>query len=725
MKATGLRFVIGIAAGALLVAGAVASSPSAYADEAALKAALDDYAAGRYEDGLKKLTDYVATNPGDDEVYRVLRDTQDKVLLRTLAQGGDHERLMRYLLDKARPTVEAKKRDPDAIKALVDQAINGDYDAQRRACMTLAAKHGDYAVPYLLPALGDSDAKKVTSAIFAFHYIGGEAVLPLAAAMNTGDARLRGYVAVVLGDLKDPRALPVLRRAAERDADEGVKAKAAASVEKIRAGAGAMSAAESYVRTGQRYYENDPAVISEADQVYNLWRWEGDALARYEVPAALFNYAIAEAHAFDALALQPDLVPARSLLVRSVISQSIQAKSMGEKAPEALKGANDLLLSQGFDAASAALSDALDQGDWSVAVECCRLLAATYGKQDLAGHPLGRALAAAERRVQYAAAVAALRMSPAAAFDNSGTVPSLAAQAASETALRQVFVIDDHDDARGRMTMDLREAGYVVGEDKDGYKGVSRLKSTATQDVVIVRADLGAGGEIPMYQWRSTLAVLDELSRDLRTKNMRVVVVVGGSPAEIEAKKAFLSGKYGEAIKGFVEEPLVTTAYLPIVEKAAQAGDLNPDRAAALVVAADAADALATTNPCCTAWDFKVAIDPLSNNATDGATDDVKMNAVRALGNLKGGGAAALAKVVGTADAKEDLRVAAAKSLGAVLSRVQGTPDEIDALVAAAKAGGAVGSAAMQALGAVKGLTPEQARGVYGDHRILLGTKGE
>lgn len=725
MKATGLRIVIGIAVGALLAAGTLASSPSAYADEAALKAALDDYSAGRYEDALKKLTDYVATTPGDDEVYNVLRTAQEKVLLRALAQGGDHERLMRYLLDKAKPVVEAKKRDPEAIKALVEDAINGDFDAQRRACMQLAAKHGDYAVPYLLPALGDSDPKKVTAAIFAFHYIGAEAVLPLSAAMNTSDARLRGYVAVVLGDIKDPRALPVLRRAAERDADEGVKAKAAASITKIRADAAAMSAAESYVRTGQRYYENDPATISEADQVYNLWRWESDALARYEVPGSLFNYAIAEAHAWDALALQPDLASARSLLVRSVVSQMLQGNAMGDKAPEALKGAWDLLVSQGFDAASAGLADALDQRDWAVAVECCRLCGATYGKQDLAGHPLGRALAAPERRVQYAAAVAALRMSPAAAFDNSGNVPALAAQAASETALRQVFVIDDHDDARGRLMADLREAGFIVGDDSDGYRGVARLKGTATADVVIVRAELGSAGEIPMHQWRSTLAVLDEMGRDLRLKNMRVVLVLGGSADEITAKKSFLQGKYGEAIKGFIEEPLVTTAYLPIVEQAAAAGDLNPDRAAALVVAADAADALAATDPCCTAWDFKVAIDPLSNNAVEGATDDVKMNAVRALGNLKGGGAAALAKVLGTADAKEELRVAAAKSLGAVLSRVQGTPDEIDALVQAAKGGGAVGSAAMQALGMVKGLPPETARGVYGDHRILLGNKGE
>jgi hypothetical protein len=275
--------------------------------------------------------------------------------------------MMKYLLDKAKPVVEARKRDPEQIKALVDKAINGEFDAQRKADMELAARSGDYAVPYLLPALGDPDTKKVTAAIFALHYIGGEAVLPLAAAMDSGDARLRGYAAVVLGDLRDPRGLPALRRAVERDADEGVKAKAAESIRKIR-GDGVEQAVVSYTRLGQRYFEHNPGAISEPDQVHNLWRWEGEGLVRLEVPAGLWPYALAEQHAHAALKLQPDFLPARSLLVRSLLAMIVQGRNLGDKAPESLKTAWDVASSMGFDAASAALHDSLDQRDWSVAV---------------------------------------------------------------------------------------------------------------------------------------------------------------------------------------------------------------------------------------------------------------------------------------------------------------------------------------------------------------------
>ena len=266
----------------------------------------------------------------------------------------------------------------------------------------------------------------------------------------------------------------------------------------------------------------------------------------------------------------------------------------------------------------------------------------------------------------------------------------------------------------------------MVAADKDGYAGVGRLKGFPAVDVVVVRADLGAAQTIPMERWRSTLAVIDELLADLRTKNMRVMVLVGGvSPDQITEKKAFLSAKYGDKLAGFIEEPLVTTAYLPAVEAAAKKGDPDKERTAGLRVAAEAADAFAATNACCTAWDFKVAIEPLAHDATDGGSDDVKMNAVRALGNLKVGGCAALAAVLQNPDAKPELKVAAAAALGQVLSRVPSTPEVIDALVSTAKGGGDLGAAALKALGMVQGLSPEVARGVFGDHRLGVGKKSE
>ena len=117
------------------------------------------------EDALKKLQEYCAANPGDDEVYRVLRAVDERVKIKALTAGGEHERLMRYLLEKAKPVVDARQRDPEMIKGLVEKSLSGDIDVRRRANLDLAARSGDYAVPYLLPALGDADPEKVVNAI--------------------------------------------------------------------------------------------------------------------------------------------------------------------------------------------------------------------------------------------------------------------------------------------------------------------------------------------------------------------------------------------------------------------------------------------------------------------------------------------------------------------------------------------------------------------------------
>jgi hypothetical protein len=207
-------------------------------------------------------------------------------------------------------------------------------------------------------------------------------------------------------------------------------------------------------------------VVEGYENTRNLWRWEEGALVRYTVPAYLYPYQLAEECARDALALDPAHRAGRCLLVRAILAQKVEGdvlKSNGKEAPEALAGSFNLAASQGFVAASDALAAALKNQDWDVAVELCDLCAATYGKEDLKGHPLGDALVAPERRVRYAAAIAALLMSPKrAGLANAEKVADLAARAASERAVRQVLVIDDNDDARAKLVLELGHSKYVA-----------------------------------------------------------------------------------------------------------------------------------------------------------------------------------------------------------------------------------------------------------------------
>lgn len=725
MKAARLRVGFACLTGIALLAGVLLYPGTATADGDVLKAALEDYAASRYEEALGKLRAYVESNPDDEEVYGILREAEERVLLRALAKGGEHEKLVKYLLSKAQPAEKARMSDADEIGAKVQQAVTAQaIDVRRRAAVELRAA-GELAVPHLYPHLASEDAGTVVNAILALRQLHDDATLPLTETLASDDARVRSYAAAVLGDIGDPRAGPALQALADGDADEGVRAKAAKALGKI--GGPAMSAADQYVALGQRYYANDVALIASFDAVKNIWRWEDGALARYEVASYLYAFQMAEECAADALDLEPDNMGARSLLVRSLLAQKVEADVIaanGGEAPAALAGAFGLAASQSFAAATMALGACLEAEDWDVAVECCYLVAAVYANEDTHGHPLGQALVAPEKRVRYAAAISALRMSPKRGLPNSDKVSALAAQAASEGAIRQVLVIDDQEDTRSKLLMALAHGGYVAAGAPKGTFGVIRAKNAPTLDVIVVRADLGSGETIGSEWDKSSLMVVDELIADARTRDMRILILIGAMDAsKADAIREHFQNKYQDKISGFVSAPIVESAVLSSVKAAAEADGLNADRERANTLAASAAGAFAEMDFSCASFDLSVAVEPLSTAATKGPTAAIRMNAVRALGNMRVGGADALLSVLTTGDSDE-LKAAAATALGAVLSKLDGTPEQIDALIGAARGDGDVAKAALGALGQVRNLTADQRRQVYKDHRLDVAKKG-
>jgi len=726
MKATSLRVNTGIFVAILLLVGAVFSPTTAQADADALKDALQSYATGKYDAALTKLRAYVESNPGDEEVYSVLLEAENRVLLRALAQGGEHERLIKYLLSKAKPASGEGFASDDEIKAKADEAVSStQIDVQRRARVELR-RAGELAVAHLYGHLASENADTAVNAILALRQLHGDAAVPLSEVLSSDNARMRGYAATVLGDIGDARAHAAVARMAAMDEDPGSKAKAEAALAKLGGRDG--SVADAYCALGHRYYNRDASVVAGFDSTKNMWRWEDGSLARYTAPSYLYPFLMAEECAADALAIDPGHMGARALLVRSLLAQGIEAaaqKAGGGDAPESLAGATNLAASQGFAAASAALKESMDAEDWDVAVAACHLVAMTYGGEELADHPVGHALAAPQKRVRYAAAIAALRMSPKRGMPNADKVVALGAQAASESAIRQAMVIDDKAETRGKILMALHHGGIQAAGAAKGTFGVMRAKTAPSLDVIIVRADLGAHGNVASMAHSSSYMVIDELIADARTKGMKIVVLVGDTDsAKADAVREGFQSKYGDAISGFISEPIVESAAFSTVDAAAKSKDLNFDQERANALAASAAGAFAMVDFSCKSFDLTVAIEPLSTAATTGPTAAVKLNATKALGNLRVGGADALVKVLAEGDSDE-LKAAAATALGSVLSAVDGTAEQIDALMAASTAGGEVGSAALAAVGQVRNLTPEQRRKLFDTHRLKVGEKAE
>ena len=244
-------------------------------------------------------------------------------------------------------------------------------------------------------------------------------------------------------------------------------------------------------------------------------------------------------------------------------------------------------------------------------------------------------------------------------------------------------------------------------------------KNAPTLDFVIVRADLGDPAvTIPNDRLVSSITAIDELKHDVRTRDMRIIVLIAETmEGKVKAVREFYENKYNDKIAGYIEVPIDTASSMELVKEAAEAGELNPGRERANELAARAAMAFASTDFSCATYNLQIAVDPLATAATDGPTDAVKLAATMSLGNLRKGGADALVQVL-TGDGNDELKAAAATSLGQVLGVEDGTADQIGALMEASKGEGPVGTAALKALGMAKGLTPEQRRAVFEAHRL-------
>lgn len=389
MKATRLR--VSFAATVALALFVMVCAPNMVsADPSDLQSALDDYAAGRPDQALEKLRAYVQGNPSNEEVYGILRDVEETLLLNAMAKGGEHERYIKYLLGKASPP-DAGGMDDDAIKAKVKEAVeSSDVDARIAARIALRAA-GELAVPHLVGYLSSTDAATVVNAILALQQIHSDATVPLIEALGSDDANTRGYAAAVLGQIGDKRAGPALL-AASGDEDAGVATKASEAAGKVGAFG---SASDAYVAMGNRYYDDEQDIVRAYNPTMNMWRWEDGGLARYAVPAYLYANQQAEEHAADALAADANNSSARVLLVRALLGQMVESKARaahGKEAPEALNGAMGVAKSMGFDAAAGALAASVDAADWEVAGACCGLMAQNYGGESLDNTALPAAL---------------------------------------------------------------------------------------------------------------------------------------------------------------------------------------------------------------------------------------------------------------------------------------------------------------------------------------------
>jgi CheY-like chemotaxis protein len=647
---------------------------------------------GKNADAAKKFREVLAADPSNDDAYNLVRSTDVKVFLEMLKAGGEAEQVAKRLHQLAHVAEQAKKRDQAAIDALVQGAINGaDLGARTEAANKLAAHHGEYAVPALLGFLGSTDTQTRANAILAIRRIGKDAVLPLAAALPTGNDTRKHNVGKLLEALGDERSEPAM----------------------LAAGGKTKEAVAAYLAMAKKYFGGDPGVLRNYDGSYVIWTAAGDSISGRDVPAFLYRYELCEQACYDALALDGANADARALIALTACTELSAHDSLDDEAKgaEAIQGAGKALEGARAIAASTGTSDLLRAFEMGMemgagggnAVIAETLPAVWDGRKIDAKNALVVGLTHADKAVRYAAAMALLRIDPDKPFPKSNLVAGLAGQAASEVAVPQVLVIDSDTKNAMNVARALNKGGYHAVVRNSGAGGLIADKATGSFDAVVIRSKLA---DITTFQ------VLDEINADFRTNKMVKIVMAEGS--DVGAAKADFDKRN---IQGVAPTAKDTMGIVNTLKEAMppDSGDERKARAARQSIMASHSIAGVSGK----AFDLRAAQPGLLSALRSTAPENVRLSALMALAHVSGGDAQGrLAEVVANAENSAAVRVGACKAIAGACRGKAPEKKTYDTLLAAmGDADVGVRTAAGAALGACK-LDAKQQAEVLNKRRV-------
>ncbi len=556
--------------------------------------------------------------------------------------------------------LHAQKVDDRArIAELAAQAVTGEWQAQQDAVAALAQEHGPFAVNGLLRWIGSrADVDSRVLAVYAVRRLGPQATLPLLAGLHSEDAMVRRNICLALAEMGDGRARAGLLAVAEHDKDELAATQAQKALE-------ALGGAPVGDACGALAAFAVDACSGWSDDVLEVFFWNGKEIAHRPVSAALYGPAYAKLFAEDALRLDSASTAAHQALVAAyqAMQQAIAAAEEGSADWEAeLPKVADLLALGG-----AAAEGAPEESTYEA--EPCS------GAEDLIDSP--------DKRLRYKAALAL------AGTDHSENVVTTLASALSESAVRQILVVDaDRDELNGLVALLTGRDSFAIGA-TTGAQGLVRAKAQPVKDAIIVRSSLE---DVPADQF------VDSLSRDVRTKEVPVIVVAEES--EVER----VQGELGDKVLTVVPAPITLPVIQPALDAAFEKAALNDERMEAEQFARKAAEALAGLDGAVLAPAVSALVGAL------GRADEIQIPVLKALAKV--GPAEAQGKVASLfADsaASPEARVAAAQALAGVLERHAAAPVTMSALLAAlAGEDAALRSAAARVLGVAQSVTPEE-----------------
>ncbi len=634
---------------------------------------------GRDDEALTFFQKVLAAQPSNEQAYELWKSTEHQIWLDILVKNGQFELVGKRLMALAEMGKAERKNDAEAIKKLLGDIKVDDIVTRRSAIRQLAAEHGEYAVPFMLPKLGDqSDDDGRVMYMNALTEMGSDVVPPLVEALQSSDAFVRRNVALTLGYIGDPRAAGSLGAIASKDENETCRHAAADAAKKCGGG----DAIADLTKLGSDYHYRRDNVLASKGWSDVVWSWGGEKLVSTKCLRAVYPDELAKKAYTAALALDPNNAQARLGFARANASEAARLQGLAEGGVDlgdmkaALERSSIAAHLAGNDALDSALAEAVKTNDVVTAVALCRSLAVSVAKP-MPG--MQAALGSSDGAVRAEAAIALGHAAVLSRAKAGADVVNALGEAAGREVVRTVAVIDS-DAARGQaIAKALESKGIVAHTWERGANALALLHRMSGLDALLVADSLTD---------LTTAQVVDEVSREPQLAKAPLFIITA------DATKA--GAVWGDKAKGMLTNADGVGAVVDALSA------VEGDRAKAVELAGRASLSLAQLAH--GGADISSALGSL-RTAAQTQPDNVAAHALMAIG-LAGDAASAqaAAELAGDGKKSEVVRTAAASAAGQCFARgVQANEAALTALkslIAAADAPIGLRTAAADAIGA-------------------------
>lgn len=334
--------------------------------------------------------------------------------LKTKDAAGNDVGLADALIQRMTKAIEGRLGDPARIEFFVNNLSKSPEE--RGYAMLQLRLAGARAVPALVKVLQDSTRQKDHGNIVAALVKMDKDFAPAAlAALDSPSADVRASLLRAFDQRNDERVVPYLYYfAALPSSSPALKAQATALLSKFRPGQPVADARGKLLAEADRWYRQ---AAGTPEGTSYLWFWDANANALVAAPATRAGHDDYQAlyWAKKALEVDPGYLPAQVVFLSAAIDRAFAAHGLEQPLSKTAPEVADLLAASNVEALNATLERAVQEARAAVAVGAARALGETEDPKALRPvegglSPLAKALNFPDRRVQFAAAEAMLRI---------------------------------------------------------------------------------------------------------------------------------------------------------------------------------------------------------------------------------------------------------------------------------------------------------------------------